>query len=629
MAGLQKSDQKTKPITFPEIFFSRTTHHVDQCAFRTKFQGIWLSWSRGGAGEEIQRLAAGLQKKGVYENYRVAIIGHNQPKLYWAILAAQTIGAVPVPIHPNVSASELVSFKDQLQIDFIFCDEIEQGQSLFDALSIIAGIKGLVTLTAGTLSESIDVSQISYQEVIDAGKVVIEQKPNWLMDELSKRKETDWALITFTSGTINPSRAVILSHAMILQAVKLITDKADFDDKDEVFAFLPINSIEDQLQFFVSVVVGCAFNTPESTATVFSDIRQIAPSFILTTPNVLSKIWGRHEERISRASKWVRSALKAALSISNRVRTDHDLKFGDRLVYIFANTFFTRPILQQLGFSKAHIVISTGSELPAYLRECFTSIGVDIIELYGVVEAGGAVAITDSENYSENTMAQYKIESKAIRIGEDGGVEISLLQGGANYLDVSGEPVPITNDSGWFSPGDQANLYDNSFGLIGRTASQHQFSDGLMFQPEIYERLLNNSPYVRAAFVFGDDGSKLKTIFYPAFDRLKTWARLMEISYAGDDELCANKKVQTLFDELVSLANVEIKESKISAVIVEYGICTHSPRLEKSEITKNGKVLRMGSWQDDAELINSDTKIWCTADSSKISPVIGNVPCIN
>ncbi len=377
------------------------------------------------------------------------------------------------------------------------------------------------------------------------------------------------------------------------------------------------------------LVAGCTFNTPESTATVFSDIRQIAPSFILTTPNVLAKFWGRHEERMSRASKLVRSTLKAALSNSIRVRTGHGLKLGDRFVYIFARLFFTKPILQQLGFSHARMVISTGFALPAYLKKWFTSIGVDITELYSVVEVGGAVAISDSVNYSNDSMARYKVNKKTIRVVEDGRVEILLLSGGANYLDTNGKPLPFANEAGWFFPGDQANLNSESFRLIGRTASQYQLSDDSVFQPEICERLLNNSPYVRAAFVFGNDQSKLKALFYPAFDRLKTWAHLSEISYAGYDELCINEKVQALFNELVLSANREMKNSSIPCVITEYVICTHSPRPEKSEITKNGKILRMNNWQESTELVDSDTKIWCTADLSKIPLTIRKVPRTN
>jgi long-chain acyl-CoA synthetase len=39
---------------------------------------------------------------------KLAVIGDNRPRLYWAMAAAQALGAVPVPLYQDAVAEEMV-----------------------------------------------------------------------------------------------------------------------------------------------------------------------------------------------------------------------------------------------------------------------------------------------------------------------------------------------------------------------------------------------------------------------------------------------------------------------------------------------------------------------------------------
>lgn len=610
ISGLEKVNRKEISSTLPGIFFTHSTHSPEDCAFRNKLKGIWRSWTWAESAVEVCKLAAGLKKIGVAESHRVAIIGHNHAELYWAMIAIQLIGAQAVPIHPDVNNEEFTNLVNHLQIDFIFCDQIERIVGFEDQQIQVAGI---ITLSANIkTSSSICDTIYTFKQICDSGANIIEKNTKWLSSELIKRRPTDWCLITFTSGQNSAARAVVLSHAAIIQSATLLVKEMNLSTDDEVLAFLPISSTEDQAQFFASLVAGSTINTPESPVTVFSDISYIAPSFLLATPNVLAKFWGRHEERMSRASAYLKKILKKALSVSYRVHSEANVNLVDRLMFFFVSSLFINPILQQMGFSHLDKIISTSAPLPNYLRTCFMSLGLNVVELYNVVEAGGPVSIAKS-----SCSSGYDSNAESIRVSNDGSIEISVNANEVKCLDASGKLQSINDNSDWFLSGDQAEVKDGFIHLTGRTASLYQLDDGTIFQPEIYERLLSNSPYVRAAFLYGNEQSKLKTLFYPASDRLEAWARQEQISYAGLDELCATDKVQALFRDIVSSANLvlESAQSELPFCVKEFIICAYLPRIEKLEITRNGKVLRKSNWEDNADL-DDELKICCVADSS-------------
>ena len=46
----------------------------------------------------------------------LAIIGDNRPRLYWAMLAAQALGGVPVPMYQDAPAAEFVYVLNDAEI---------------------------------------------------------------------------------------------------------------------------------------------------------------------------------------------------------------------------------------------------------------------------------------------------------------------------------------------------------------------------------------------------------------------------------------------------------------------------------------------------------------------------------
>src|SRR3546814_2068590 len=97
---------------------------------REKTFGIWQTWSWKDAAAEIRYLACGLAALGCARGDKVAIVGDNRPRLYWSMVAAQAIGAVPVPIYQDAVAEEMQYVLDHAEARFAIAEDQEQVDKL-------------------------------------------------------------------------------------------------------------------------------------------------------------------------------------------------------------------------------------------------------------------------------------------------------------------------------------------------------------------------------------------------------------------------------------------------------------------------------------------------------------------
>ncbi|HEY5800439.1 MAG TPA: AMP-binding protein, partial [Burkholderiaceae bacterium] len=93
--------------TFPELLLDHARVRPGRPAFREKDLGIWQTWTWRQAADEVRALACGLAATGFQRGMNLAIVGDNRPRLYWAMLAAQCLGGVPVPLYQDAPSADM------------------------------------------------------------------------------------------------------------------------------------------------------------------------------------------------------------------------------------------------------------------------------------------------------------------------------------------------------------------------------------------------------------------------------------------------------------------------------------------------------------------------------------------
>jgi len=99
---------------------------------REKDYGIWQSWTWREVASEVRALACGLAALGFKPDDKLAIIGDNRPQLYWAMVAAQTVGGVPVPLYQDSVAEEMQYILEHTEAAFALVEDQEQVDKLLE-----------------------------------------------------------------------------------------------------------------------------------------------------------------------------------------------------------------------------------------------------------------------------------------------------------------------------------------------------------------------------------------------------------------------------------------------------------------------------------------------------------------
>src|SRR5438132_9482371 len=116
--------------TFPKLLLEHARLRPDRPANREKDLGIWQSWSWREVAAEVEALACGLAAMGFRRGDRLAIVGDNRPRLYWAIAATQALGGVPVPVYQDSIADEMAYVLDHAEVRFALVEDQEQVDKL-------------------------------------------------------------------------------------------------------------------------------------------------------------------------------------------------------------------------------------------------------------------------------------------------------------------------------------------------------------------------------------------------------------------------------------------------------------------------------------------------------------------
>src|SRR5690606_12101262 len=104
--------------TMPKLLLRNAAQFASRPAYREKDLGIWQTWTWSQVCDEVRAFAIGLYVLGLKRGETVAIIGDNRPQLYWTFAAAQSIGAIPVPVYQDAVAAEMVYVLSHAEIAF-------------------------------------------------------------------------------------------------------------------------------------------------------------------------------------------------------------------------------------------------------------------------------------------------------------------------------------------------------------------------------------------------------------------------------------------------------------------------------------------------------------------------------
>ncbi|MGH7088910.1 MAG: AMP-binding protein, partial [Stellaceae bacterium] len=348
-------------VTLPRLLLRNSRMMASRPAIREKKLGIWQTYSWAEYWDEVRLFALGLAANGFARGGKLAVIGDNRPRLYWAQLAAQSLGGVAVPMYQDSIAAELAFVLNHAEVSVIVAEDQEQVDKVLSLrphlphleLVVYDDPRGLRHY-AGPFLKSFGGIQTEGREFGASHRLHVET-------EIEQGRADDLALLIYTSGTTGRPKGVMLSHANLRASAEAFAAAEEVRPTDNMLCYLPMAWIGDSLfSLVLTLLVGFTCNCPERPDTVARDLREIGPSIALAPPRVWENMLTLLRVRAADASplKRLLFGLFQRLAESAEIAARHDRKPSAwRQIGLTAGEVFVYgPVRDQLGLRRARWV---------------------------------------------------------------------------------------------------------------------------------------------------------------------------------------------------------------------------------------------------------------------------------
>jgi long-chain acyl-CoA synthetase len=588
--------------TFPKLLLRNAAAFADRPAMRHKDLGIWQSWTWKEQLVEVRALALGLQALGVAAGDRIAIVGVNRPRLYWSFTAAQSIGAIPVPVYADTVAEELSHVLGDAGARLAVVQDQEQVDKILANRATIPALTDLIYDEPRGLRDYDPTHLHDFAAVQEKGRAIMAADTGaaarW-EEAVKAASGEDVSVILYTSGTTGRSKGVMIGAR---GAVNAASDTVAFDkltERDSVLAYLPLAWVGDHyLNYAQGYVAGFCMCCPESQETVQQDLREIGPTFYFAPPRVFESLLTGVTIRMQDASRLKRAMFNRFLKVAEKhgeaLLEKRPVPLLGRLSYALGNLLVYGPLKNVLGFSNIRVAYTAGEAIGADLFSFFRALGINLKQLYGQTEAFLYVTAQKDGVVRADAVGP-PTPNVALRIAETGEVQFKSPGMFAGYYRQPEKTAEAMTADGFVKTGDAGFIDgDGQLKIIDRAKDVGKLKSGALFAPKYIENTLKFFPNIKEAVAFGDGRDFVSAFINIDLRAVGDWAERNNIAYASYQELAGHPEVYRLIAEHIAETNRRLaREPMMARAQIKRFLILHKELdADDGELTRTQKIRR-------------------------------------
>lgn len=553
------------------------------------YQEVW---------ERVQALRRGLSALGVKKGDRVAILSENRYE--WAVtdLAAQSLGVVTVPIYPTLPAAQVEYLVRDSTARVLFVSDTKQ---LKKALELRPNVRtlGHIVLMSGAAPEGVH----TFEQVLKMGREA-DISDEMLDEQEASISPDDIATLIYTSGTTGEPKGAMLTHTGLLHTGIAARQIVELNENDLFLSFLPLSHIIERVGgHYLPLSIGAQIVYSEGVMSIGKELPTVRPTIFLCVPRLFEHMQERVQDEIARAPEKRRRIAQWALEVGDQVarrrREGRGVSPILAIKHMLADRLVLSKIREKVSGGRLRFFVAGGAPLNPETAKFFESLGLLILEGYGLTEC----PVTNLNRPDKRQIGTVgpTLPDMEVKIAPDGEI---LARGPSLMRGYFGKPEATEaaiDADGWLHTGDIGEITpEGMLKITDRKKDIIVLANGKNVAPQPIEALIKQSPYIGEAVLIGDKQNVITAIIVPAFDRLKAWAKSLELPTGDLEELVRRAETRKLIKEEIDRLSAKLADFER---IKRFEIVSQPFTIEGGELTPTLKVKRKVIAQKYAALI--------------------------
>jgi long-chain acyl-CoA synthetase len=594
--------------TLPQMLREQARTQGARIAIRQKDFGIWHPLSWAGYHQRAAHVGLGLAALGMQAGGHLGVISENRIEWVLAQMGAGLIGAVTVGVYPTSPTNEVAYVVGHADIEIVVCEDQEQADKVLEAIDALPKLRRIIVIETKGLASYGPAERermMSFAELEAAGAALQAQEGDARIDAALAAQSLDHiGLMIYTSGSTGAPKGAMISWRNIRGVVPGIVERLRLDAGTTHLSYLPLCHVAEQmLSTFVPLYLGSQVNFGESIRTVQEDLREVAPSMFLGVPRIWEKLHAAISIKMQETGRLRRALYRRALAgcapLAEKPRAQWTL--GERLRFGLAYWSVLRALQNFIGLRNARVALTGAAPIPPDVVRFFRTLGVPLVEVYGLTESTGMVCGHRIDEVKIGTVGPVT-EGVEYRVGAQGELQIRGDMVFCGYY-KNPEATSAAVQAGWLHTGDVvAEEAGGQLRIVDRLKDIMITAGGKNLTPSEIENTMKASPYVKECIVVAEGRKFVSALVQIDYETVGKWAEAERLAFTHFRSLVELPRVRELIDAEIARGNARLAQV---AQVRRFHLLAKELDHDDGEVTATMKVRRSSIYKAYAQEIEA------------------------
>lgn len=540
----------------------------------------------------VELFAAGLYDLGIRKGDMVGIVAENRLEWVIADLAATGTGIVDVPVFPTLTAKQEQYIFHHCNARAIIVSNQFQLSKILKIRDELPDLRYIIVMNEEMQADGDTV--LRFTDVEARGKKAFpnEQRHTWFIDQCQSVQPDDLLTVIYTSGTTGEPKGVMLTNKNITTNMHGALAYIPVEETDVILSYLPLcHSYERMAGYYSVFSSGATIAFAESIETVAENLREVHPTVMTSVPRLFERIRNKILAAVEKDKPVKQKIFHWAMNVGKeyyKTLQGGRMSTGLKIRHALADKLVFSAIREKMG-GKLRFFASGGAALPLDLIEFFLSVGLPIIEGYGMTEAAPVIAVNSTIDICPGTVGK-PLANVEVRIAQDGEILVRGENVMKGYLHDSAFTRETIDAEGWLHTGDIGKFTKGGYlKITDRKKNIFVSSGGKNIAPQPVEETLAQSRFIEQIMLIGDRREYCTALIVPNAEALQELAREANIPADSVEELVRRPEIIRAVQHDIDLLQRDFSKYE---KVRKFALLPQPFSVESGEMTPTLKIKR-------------------------------------